>query len=309
MDDVEKESLKDCAPAQSPFECKYGRARTYYDHQYWELSAPIFRELALDPDSGDRGLDAARLYIESLNSLGLHADPPHVSCFQMMRPDVEEVLTLYCQKHGSGREERCRWFRMIDYDIERLKADNIVDDATRGLPHAQALFVKGGDHYLALFDRACRGRKPNDPDKYSRCDYVIYNAFIAFNLGGAKDKADAARSDLLPPGATLSVTPSTIDFGSHILTGVGYVELTVTNTGTVAGVPIFSIVSATPDEFVLTLAPGGASLAHPCTPGTSVAPGASCHIVAEFVPLTPGNKSASIKTANSTVVTMTGSVP
>ena len=309
MSDAEKKSLKDCAAAQSPLECKYAHARTFYEHQYWELSAPIFRELALDPDSGDRGLDAARLYVESLNSLGLHGDPPRPSCFQMMVPDVKEVLTLHCQKHGSRREERCSWFRMIDYDFERWKAYAIADGAKRGLPSAQAQFVQGGDQYIALFDRACRGRDSHDPDKYTHCDDVLYRAFIAFNLGGAKSKADAARSDLLPPGATLSVTPSTIDFGTHMLTGVGCVELTVTNTGTVAGVPIFSIAGPTPHEFVLTVEPGGGSLARPCTPGTSVAPGASCHIVAEFVPLTRGNKSASIKTANSTVVTMTGSVP
>ena len=110
----------------------------------------------------------------------------------------------------------------------------------------------------------------------------------------------------VPPGAYFSASPSTIDFGSLILSGVGSLEVTVTNIGPVAGTPIFSIDGSNPTEF------GVASQdneTNPCKPDTVLAPGATCHVFAKFVPLTPGAKSAVIKILNAVGVTMTGTVP
>jgi hypothetical protein len=45
---------------------------------------------------------------------------------------------------------------------------------------------------------------------------------------------------------------------------------------------------------------------NPCTTDTPIAPGASCHIFAQFAPLTPGSKSAVVKIGNAVAVTMTG---
>jgi hypothetical protein len=110
----------------------------------------------------------------------------------------------------------------------------------------------------------------------------------------------------VPAGAYFSANPSTIDFGSLILAGVGSQELTVTNIGPVAGTPIFSIDGNNPTEFAVM---SQDNETNPCKSDTVLAPGATCHIFAQFVPLTPGNKSAVIKILNAVAVTMTGTVP
>jgi hypothetical protein len=110
----------------------------------------------------------------------------------------------------------------------------------------------------------------------------------------------------VPAGAYFSANPSTIDFGSLILSGVGSLEVTVTNIGPVAGTPIFSIDGNNPTEFDVV---GQDNETNPCKPDTVLAPGATCHVLAKFVPLTPGSKSAMIKILNAVGVTMTGFVP
>jgi len=110
----------------------------------------------------------------------------------------------------------------------------------------------------------------------------------------------------VPPGAYFSASPSTIDFGSLILSGVGSQEIAVTNIGPVAGTPIFSMDGNNPTEFGFS---SQDNETNPCKPSTVLAPGATCHMFAQFAPLTPGNKSAVIKILNAVGVTMTGTVP
>jgi hypothetical protein len=117
----------------------------------------------------------------------------------MMAPDVDRLLALYCEKHVGSHEEACRWFRTIDYDIERLRILNVVELARDGKPDSPARLIRGGEQYMALFERACRGRASSDPDKYTHCGEVLYEAFVAFNLAGAQDRAEAARAALLDP--------------------------------------------------------------------------------------------------------------
>jgi hypothetical protein len=214
LSQVELERLKVCPSAQSFFECELGHAETYLLHQRFELAAPILRRLALDPDSGDRGLDAARLYVESLDRLGAHTDPPRPACYSTIPSDVKQVLALYCQDRGGSRGERCGWFRQIDNDVERLaaerlveRADMVADRSSPSSPEARRLYRQGGDRYLALFDRACRGRGPGDPDRYRKCDEVIYMAHKAYRAAGAMDLAEAARASLLDPRNGLSSSP------------------------------------------------------------------------------------------------------
>ena len=74
-------------------------------------------------------------------------------------------------------------------------------------------------------------------------------------------------------GPSFSATPSTIDFGSLILTGIGSQELTVTNNGTAAGTPSFSIAGSNPTEFAVTASPNETN---PCT--SRVVPGSGTEL-------------------------------
>jgi hypothetical protein len=129
------------------------------------------------------------------------------------------------------------------------------------------------------------------------------NKAAVINIGGANA---VTMTGTVPAGAYFSASPSTIDFGSLILSGVGSQEVTVTNIGPVPGTPIFSIDGANPTEFGVG---SQDNETNPCKSDTVLAPGATCHVFAKFAPLTPGNKSAVIKILNAVAVTMTGTVP
>jgi hypothetical protein len=108
----------------------------------------------------------------------------------------------------------------------------------------------------------------------------------------------------VPAGAYFSATPSTIDFGSIPISARASQELTVTNIGPVAGTPIFGVLSDSPSEFVVV---GQDNEDNPCMPDTVLAPGTSCHVFAEYTPLTVGPKTATITILNAKVVKISGS--
>jgi hypothetical protein len=107
-------------------------------------------------------------------------------------------------------------------------------------------------------------------------------------------------------GAQFTVSPSSVDFGSVPVGAAGGFELTVTNTGTAAGVPALSIGGANATEFALTT---NNSETNPCLPTTSVVPGASCHIFARFFPATSGTKTGTVLNGGVAAVALTGTVP
>jgi len=69
---------------------------------------------------------------------------------------------------------------------------------------------------------------------------------------------------------------------------------------------LFSIDGATPTDFKVAATDNETN---PCKSGVPVLPGQSCHIYAEFGPVSEGGKAAVIKIGNAKAVTMTGLVP
>ena len=122
-------------------EVKYARARTYFEAQHWEEAAIGFRDVAVTYPDKDVGIYAAQLYLESLNVLGTHSDPPKPACFDSMAQDVPLFLKLYCEgANFQKNQEQCTSLTKIQCDIARLKAQKTVELADRGGPQrAQAL--------------------------------------------------------------------------------------------------------------------------------------------------------------------------
>lgn len=214
MDRVELQRLEQCPAPRTRLECELVRARAYVEHRRWERAAPLLRRIALDPGSGNLGLDAARLYFDSLDQLGSNTDPVRPACYSIMAADVDRILAIRCAGQGDRRSERCRWLRRIDDDFEWMGAERLVDRGCylrdqngQSSAEARALLVEGGDRLVALFDRGCRGLQPEDPDRYFRCDEVIYGAFRAYHFAGARDEAEAARAALLDPANGLTSSP------------------------------------------------------------------------------------------------------
>ncbi len=90
-------------------------------------------------------------------------------------------------------------------------------------------------------------------------------------------------SATVPNAATFTVTPNSEDFGETPLTATGAKEVAVTNTGTVAGTPVFIVVGD--DEFTMS---STADQTNPCTNTTVVAPGQSCHTFASQLKVVEG---------------------
>lgn len=198
MDEAEEEELNHCPPASPQLECDYAKARAYFEHNRFELAAPIFRRVALDPAAGERGVVAAQLMLESMNVLLAKAEPPRRSCVTAMGSDTRQLRALYCSTRNTARADFCRWLRAIEADIERLSALELVRQADDGAPNAPTLYRQAGERYMRVFDELCQGGQPRDPP-FPRCDVLIYNALMAFRAGGAKDRAAAARAALLDP--------------------------------------------------------------------------------------------------------------
>ena len=56
----------------------------------------------------DVGIFAAQLYLESLNVLGSHFEPPRPSCFDDMAQDVPKFIELYCKgEKATKNDEQC----------------------------------------------------------------------------------------------------------------------------------------------------------------------------------------------------------
>ena len=200
MDAAAKARLERCPSTSPRVECEYAKARVYFDHNRFELAAPIFREIALTPGVGERGLYAARLMLECVNILASSAIPPRRSCLALMRSDVQTLLSLYCQKEVEEHKEFCRVLGGVNVDLQRLAAEELVRQADQGASDAEALYREGGERYMSLFEELCTAGRPTGHDGFAaRCDELVYNALMAFRAGGAKDRAAAARAALLDP--------------------------------------------------------------------------------------------------------------
>ena len=182
-------------------EVKYARARTYFEAQHWEEAAVGFREVAVTYPDKDVGIYAAQLYLESLNVLGTHSDPPRPACFDSMAQDVPLFLKLYCEgANFQKNQEQCTSLTKIQCDIQRLKAQKTVELADRGGAQALHLYEQAGNDYIQLWrtygEEPLRNRQPVSCEKL---DEVVYNAAKAFQAARLLAKAIQARLILIKP--------------------------------------------------------------------------------------------------------------
>lgn len=190
-------------------EVKYARARTFFEAQRWEEAALAFRDVAVNHSDRDVGIYAAQLYLESLNVLGTHSDPPKPSCFQSMADDVPVFLGLYCKGDNFAKnEEQCTTLTKIQCDIERLKAQKTVELADKGGANALRLYEQAGNDYIALWRKY--GEEPIRNRMAPQCeklDEVVYNGARAFQAGRLVAKSIQARLILINPQNGLDKSP------------------------------------------------------------------------------------------------------
>lgn len=194
---------------------KYARARTYFEAQHWEEAALGFRDIALNHSTKDAGIYAAQLYLEALNVLGSKTEPPRPSCFSDMANDVPAFLELYCKdKKAEDNKDQCQLLTSIQFDVMRLKAENIVklaDDQTDANKPMESLdnYRKGAEAYRELWMKYCEGPLSNKekPPQCIKADEIIYNMARSYQAGRLLAKSISARKILLDPKYGLEKTP------------------------------------------------------------------------------------------------------
>jgi len=186
-------------------EVKYARARTYFEAQHWEEAALGFRDVAVTYPDRDVGIYAAQLYLESLNVLGTHSDPPKPGCFDSMQQDVPLFVKLYCEgANFQKNQEQCTALTKIQCDISRLKAQKTVELADRGGANALRYYEQAGNEYIQLW--RTYGEDPlrqKNPMQCEKMDEVVYNAAKAFQAARLIAKAIQARLILIKPENTM----------------------------------------------------------------------------------------------------------
>jgi hypothetical protein len=189
-------------------EVKYARARTYFEAQHWQEAALGFRDVAVTYPDKDVGIYAAQLYLESLNVLGTHSDPPKPGCFDSMAQDVPLFIKLYCEgANFTKNQEQCTSLTKIQCDIKRLKAQKTVELADRGGAQALRLYEQAGNEYIELW--RTYGEEPirqKQPPQCENMDEVVYNAARAFQAARLIAKAIQARLILIKPDNMMDKT-------------------------------------------------------------------------------------------------------
>jgi tetratricopeptide (TPR) repeat protein len=188
-------------------EVKYARARTYFEAQNWEEAALAFRDVAINHSDKDAGIFAAQLYLESINVLGSRAEPPRPECFDDMAKDVPVFLELYCKGNKfEDNKESCETLTRIQFDIQRLRAQKIVERADGQLDKGQAReavdnYKKGADAYLDLWRGYCEAplSKGEKVKQCERANEIVYNMARAYQAARLLAKSIQARQILLDP--------------------------------------------------------------------------------------------------------------
>lgn len=182
-------------------EVKYARCRLYFEAQHWDEAAACFKDIALNESDNDSAIYAAQLYLESINVLTFHGMPNRKSCIDDMIVDVPKFLDLYCSgDKASKNEETCTIFAKVQCDIQRLKAQRIVEEADKGGNNALELFEKGGKAYFELWDKyGATPLKNNQTPQCEHLDEIVENAARAFQAGHLIASAIRARTVLLNP--------------------------------------------------------------------------------------------------------------
>jgi len=203
-------------------EVRFARARTYFEAQHWEESAVAFRDIAMENSDKDVGIYAAQLYLESVNVLGAHSNPPRPSCFDDMASDVPKFIELYCTGDKFAKnQEQCTNLTKIQCDIQRLKAEKLVQLANKtGGSAALQTFEQAGNTYYELWRKY--GEEPltqNQPPTCDKLDQIVYNSAQAYQAARLIAKAIRARMTLLNPQFHMDASPlakkATLEIGKN----------------------------------------------------------------------------------------------
>jgi TolA-binding protein/lipopolysaccharide biosynthesis regulator YciM len=203
-------------------EVKYARARTYFEAQHWEEAGTAFRDIALNYSDKDVGIYAAQLYLESVNVLGEHSNPPRPSCFDDMASDVPKFIELYCTGDKLAKnQEQCTNLTKVQCDIQRMKAFKLTQLADRqGGTQALQIDEQAGNAYYELWRKYGEQQLANNqPPQCEKMDEVVYNAARAYQAGRLVAKAIKARMTLLNPQFRMDQTPlakkATLEIGKN----------------------------------------------------------------------------------------------
>jgi tetratricopeptide (TPR) repeat protein len=204
-----KPAANDAAGQEQLVEVKYARARTYFEAQHWEEASLAFRDIAINNADRDVGIYAAQLYLESINVLGTHSNPPRPSCYDDMSQDVPKFIELYCSGDKAAKnQEQCTILTKIQVDILRLKAQKLVEVADKGGSGSLQQYEQAGNAYLDMYRKYCEAPiRAGQPAQAERCDEIVYNAARAYQAGRLIAKAIAARMILLNPQNKMDNSP------------------------------------------------------------------------------------------------------
>ncbi|MDP9033469.1 MAG: tetratricopeptide repeat protein [Myxococcota bacterium] len=182
-------------------EVKYARCRLYFEAQHWEEAGACFREIAYSHTENDSAVYAAQLYLESINVLMFHGQPNRNSCIDDMISDVPKFIEMFCSGDKMQKnEETCTILTKVQCDIQRLRAQRIVEDADKGGSNALELFEKGGKAYFDLWEKyGATPLRNNQPPQCEKLDEIVENAARAFQAGHLVASAIRARMVLLNP--------------------------------------------------------------------------------------------------------------
>ncbi len=192
---------KDADGQKQLVEVKYARCRLYFEAQHWEEAASCFRDIAYNNSNTDSAVYAAQLYLESINVLTFHGNPNRTSCLDNMISDVPKFIDLFCQgDKEKANDEVCTILTKVQCDIQRLRAQRIVEEADKGGNNSLELFEKAGKAYIELWKTyGATPLKANLQPQCERLDEIVENAARAFQAGHLIASAISARSVLLNP--------------------------------------------------------------------------------------------------------------
>ena len=182
-------------------EVKYARCRLYFEAQHWEEAGACFRSIAYDHPDNDAAVYAAQLYLESINVLTFHGAPNRNSCIDDMIADVPKFIDMFCTGDKMQKnEETCTILTKVQCDIQRLRAQRIVEEADKGGNNSLELFEKGGKAYFDLWEKyGATPLRNNQPPQCEKLDEIVENAARAFQAGHLVASAIRARMVLLNP--------------------------------------------------------------------------------------------------------------
>ena len=141
----------------------------------------LFKDIAFNHPKSELSVFAANLYLDSLNVIGSHSDPPRASCYDDMNESLEPLYGLYCATEDTkaANAELCEVLEQLRCDLMRKKAEAL---------QGSKQFKTAAQLYVRIFR------------KFAECgglDEVLYNASINFEAARLLGRAIKVRRVLI----------------------------------------------------------------------------------------------------------------